>query len=57
MTQFYNLDAIADHTGTLYRYIVNITPVIRIDIKDGKVRVTYTVQNYDGLIGNEDDNW
>ncbi|MBR4275358.1 MAG: DUF4468 domain-containing protein [Prevotella sp.] len=41
------LDAIADHTGTLYRYIVNITPVIRIDIKDGKVRVTYTVQNYD----------
>lgn len=43
------IDAIADHTGTLYRYIVNITPVIRIDIKDGKVRVTYTVQNYDVL--------
>lgn len=43
------LEAIADHTGTLYRYIVNITPVIRIDIKDGKVRVTYTVQNYDVL--------
>ena len=41
------LDAIADHTGTLYRYIVSITPVIRVDIKDGKVRVTYTVQNYD----------
>jgi hypothetical protein len=43
------LEAIADHTGTLYRYVVNITPVIRIDIKDGKVRVTYTVQNYDVL--------
>jgi hypothetical protein len=43
------IDAIADHTGTLNRYIVNITPVIRLDIKDGKVRVTYTVQNYDIL--------
>lgn len=43
------LDAIADHTGTLYRYVVNITPIIRIDIKDGRIRVTYTVQNYDVL--------
>lgn len=43
------LEAIADHTGTLYRYIVNITPIIKIDIKDDKVRVTYTVQNYDVL--------
>ena len=43
------IDAIADHTGTLNRYIVSITPVIRLDIKDGKVRVTYTVQNYDIL--------
>ena len=58
------IDAIADHTGTLNRYVVNITPVIRIDIKDGRVRVTYTVQNYDvlkvedggwlGVIGNDD---
>ena len=58
------IEAIADHTGTLYRYIVNITPVIRIDIKEGKVRVTYTVQNYDvlkvdnggwlGALGNDD---
>ena len=30
-------------------YSVSITPVIRIDIKDGRVRVTYTVQNYDVL--------
>ena len=43
------LEAIADHTGTLNRYVVNITPVIRIDIKDGKARVTYTVQSYDVL--------
>lgn len=50
------LDAIADHTGTLYRYIVNITPVIKIDIKEGKVRVTYTVQNYD-ILKVEDGGW
>ena len=40
---------IAEHTGTLNKYSVSITPVIRIDIKDGKVRVTYPVQNYDVL--------
>ena len=50
------LDAIADHTGTLYRYIVNITPVIKIDIKEGKVRVTYTVQNY-VILKVEDGGW
>ena len=33
------IDAIADHTGTLNRYVVNITPIIKIDIKEGKVRV------------------
>ena len=43
------IDAIADHTGTLNRYVVSITPVIKIDIKEGRVRVTYTVQNYDIL--------
>lgn len=43
------IDGIADHTGTLNRYVVSITPVIKIDIKDGRVRVTYTVQNYDIL--------
>lgn len=50
------LDAIADHTGTIYRYIVNITPIIKIDIKEGKVRVTYTVQNYD-ILKVEDGGW
>ena len=50
------LESIADHTGTLNRYVVNITPIIRIDIKDGKVRVTYTVQNYD-ILKVEDGGW
>ena len=40
---------IVSHTGTLNKYSVSITPVIRIDIKDGRIRVTYTVQNYDIL--------
>ncbi len=43
------IDGIADHTGTVNRYVVSITPIIRLDIKDEKVRVTYTVQNYDIL--------
>ena len=50
------IDGIADHTGTLNRYVVSITPVIRIDIKDGRVRVTYTVQNYD-ILKAEDAGW
>jgi hypothetical protein len=40
---------IAEHMGTFNSYSINITPIIRIDIKDGKVRITYTVQNYDVL--------
>ena len=40
---------IAEHIGTLNKYAVSISPVIRIDIKDDKVRVTYTVQTYDVL--------
>lgn len=60
------IDGIADHTGTLNRYVVSITPVIKIDIKEGRVRVTYTVQNYDilkvgeggwlGLLADDSDN-
>ena len=50
------IDAIADHTGTLFRYVVSITPVIKLDIKEGKVRVTYTVQNYD-VLKVEDGGW
>lgn len=40
---------IARHTGGLSQYSVSITPVIKIDIKDERVRVTFTVQNYDVL--------
>jgi hypothetical protein len=50
------IDAIADHTGTLFRYVVSITPIIKLDIKEGKVRVTYTVQNYD-VLKVEDGGW
>ena len=32
------------------------TPIIRIDIKEGRVRVTYTVQNYD-ILKAEDAGW
>ena len=40
---------IAEHIGTINKYSVSITPIIRIDIKDERVRVTYTVQTYDVL--------
>ena len=40
---------IVEHTGTLNKYSVSITPLIRIDIKEGRVRVTTTVQSYDIL--------
>ena len=40
---------IAEHIGTLNKYSVSITPVIRFDIKEGRLRVTFTVQNYDLL--------
>ena len=43
------IPGIVEHTGTMNKYAVSITPVIRLDIKDGRVRVTYTVQNYDIL--------
>ena len=36
--------------------MVSITPVIKIDIKEGRVRVTYTVQNYD-ILKAEDAGW
>ena len=50
------IDDIADHTGTVNRYVVSITPIIRLDIKDEKVRVTYTVQNYD-ILKAQDAGW
>ena len=43
------MENIATHTGGLNQYSVSITPIIKIDIKEGKLRVTYTVQNFDIL--------
>ena len=43
------LPNIATHTGTLNEYSISITPVIRIDIKEGRIRVNFTVQNYEVL--------
>lgn len=38
---------IAANVGGMNTYVVSIKPVIKIDIKDKKIRVTYTVQNYE----------
>ncbi len=38
---------IASHLGGANAYNVNIRPIIKVDIKDYKIRVTYTVQYYD----------
>ncbi len=43
------MENIVTHTGGLNQYSVSITPIIKIDIKDEKIRVTYTVQSYDVL--------
>jgi hypothetical protein len=37
---------IAQHVGGMNTYDVSIKPIIKCDIKDGKVRVTYTVPFY-----------
>lgn len=41
---------IAGHSGETNSYIVNVAPIIKTDIKDEKVRVTYTVIAYDADI-------
>ena len=38
---------IAGHMGGANSYNVNIRPIIKVDIKDHRIRVTYTVQYYD----------
>lgn len=52
------IEGIASHTGGGNSYKVNLKPIIKIDIKDKKIRVTYTVPYYDvdkfaggGIIG------
>lgn len=40
------IEEVASHTGGMNTYTINITPIIRTDIKDGKVRVIYTLPFY-----------
>ena len=40
------VEGIAAHTGGMNHYNVNLTPIIKTDIKDGKIRITYTVPFY-----------
>lgn len=38
---------IAGHIGGMNAYRVSIRPIIKTDIKDNKIRITYTVQDYE----------
>lgn len=40
------VEGIADHIGGFNQYVVHIRPVIKVDIKDTRIRVTYSVQCY-----------
>lgn len=37
---------IVGHTGGMNKYQVNMQPIIKADIKDNKVRITYTIQAF-----------
>lgn len=41
------IEGIATHVGGLNSYSANLTPIIKTDIKDGKIRVTYTIPSYE----------
>ena len=41
-----SVEGIAVHVGGSNKYNVSIRPIIRVDIKDGKCRVTYSIQAY-----------
>ena len=64
------IESIASHTGGMNQYTVHLEPVIKTDIKDNKIRITYTVPFYSvvkkvggGFWGNpaqatrSDENW
>lgn len=44
-----SVEGIATHSGGSNKYKVSIRPIIRVDIKDGKCRVTYSIQSYNVL--------
>ena len=41
------IEGIAAHMGGINTYKVNLTPIIKTDIKEGKIRITYTIPSYD----------
>lgn len=41
-----SVEGIATHSGGSNKYNVSIRPIIRVDIKDGRCRVTYSLQAY-----------
>lgn len=41
------MSGIAQHAGGMNAYNVSIKPIIKVDIKEAKVRVTYTIQSYE----------
>ena len=41
-----SVEGVATHTGGMNKYNVSIHPVIRVDIKEEKCRVTYSLQAY-----------
>lgn len=40
------IEKIATHTGGMNQYTVHLEPIIKTDIKDNKIRITYTVPFY-----------
>ena len=44
------LPNIAGHMGGTNSYNVSVKPIIKLDIKDNTIRVTYTVQNYEAIV-------
>ena len=44
-----SVEGIATHTGGANKYNVSIRPIIRVDIKDEKCRITYSIQAYNVL--------
>lgn len=44
-----SVEGVATHSGGSNKYNVSIRPIIRVDIKDGKCRVTYSIQAYNVL--------
>ena len=44
-----SVEGVATHTGGSNKYNVSIRPIIRVDIKEGRCRVTYSLQAYNVL--------